>query len=124
MGWLAARKLELFERQFHSPSSARRTECEHYATLVDRQGYLNHLEELEGRALSVLPLTSWDRDGNAADASPAATVIVRVDPERCATLCRLRGGTHHTTTMGLTTICPCSVRAAAPWRRLRMSRST
>jgi hypothetical protein len=50
-------------------------EREHYAKLVGRQITAVIWEELEGRALPVLLLSGWDRDGNAA------TATVLMDPE-------------------------------------------
>jgi hypothetical protein len=47
----------------------------HYAKLVGRQITAIIWEEMEGRALPVLLLNGWDRDGNAA------TVAVLADPE-------------------------------------------
>ncbi len=56
-------------------SAPTQIECEHYAKLVGRQITAIVWEEMEGRALPVLLLTGWDRDGNAA------TVTVLADPE-------------------------------------------
>ena len=50
-------------------------EREHYAKLVGGQITAIIWEEMEGRALPVLLLNGWDRDGNAA------TVSVLADPE-------------------------------------------
>ena len=50
-------------------------ERDHYAKLVGRQITAIMWQEMEGRALPVLLLTGWDRDGNAA------TVTVLADPE-------------------------------------------
>jgi hypothetical protein len=50
-------------------------EREHYAKLVGWQITAVIWEELEGRALPVLLLSGWDRDGNAASLTALA------DPE-------------------------------------------
>ena len=50
-------------------------EREHYAKLIGRQITAIQWEEMDGKALPVIVLTGWDRDGNAA----SATVLT--DPE-------------------------------------------
>ena len=44
-------------------------EREHYAKLIGRQITAIQWEEMEARALPVLVLTGWDRDGNVASAT-------------------------------------------------------
>ena len=56
-------------------SAPTKIEREHYGKLVGRQIIAIQWDELEGRALPVLLLTGWDRDGNAA------AVTVLADPE-------------------------------------------
>ena len=50
-------------------------EREHYAKLIGRQITAIQLEDIEGRALPILVLSGWDRDGNVASAA------VLMDPE-------------------------------------------
>jgi len=56
-------------------SQPTKIEREHYGKLGGRQITAIIWEELEGRALPVLLLTGWDRDGNAA------TITVLADSE-------------------------------------------
>ena len=53
-------------------STPTKIEREHYAKLVGRQITAIIWEEMEGRALAVLLLTGWERDGNAATATVLA----------------------------------------------------
>ena len=50
-------------------SAPTKIEREHFAKLVGRQVTAIIWKEMEGRALPVLLLTGWDRDGNAATAT-------------------------------------------------------
>ena len=56
-------------------STPTKPEREHYAKLIGRQITAIQWEEIEGKPLPVLVLTSSDRDGNAASAA------VLTDPE-------------------------------------------
>jgi hypothetical protein len=56
-------------------SQPTKIEREHYAKLVGRQITAIIWEEIDSRALPVLLLSGWDRDGNAA------TAAVLMDPE-------------------------------------------
>ena len=56
-------------------STPTKIEREHYAKLVGGQITAVIWEEMEGRAVPVLLLSGWARDGNAA------TALVLMDPE-------------------------------------------